>query len=191
MNSADCDLKNRTLIRDYFYYYQTQLIIFNNKILNINFNGDVSIKLSFNKFKNQNDIIKLNDMIKQKYLTGNNKLIKLPIILNFTLLRAIIQQPLIKTKVIFDEEIDMKDYIDKDFGIYIKSTKYVLFALNVCIGEHKESGHYYSYILINNKWYKFEDTFVYEVQKDWINQDLQNIYGIYYINKEYLYSSPY
>ena len=187
-NNEDCDLKNQTIIRNYFYYYDTQLIVCNNKLLNINFNADFAIKLSFNRFKNRDDIIKLNDMIKQKYLTGNNKLIKLPLILNFTLLRAIIEQPLlIKTKVIPDEEIDMKDYMDKDFGVYTKSTKYALYALNVCIGEHKKYGHFYAYILINNRWYKFEDTFVYEVQKDSITQDLPNIYGIYYINKEYLY----
>ena len=187
-NNEDCDLKNQTIIRNYFYYYDTQLIVCNNKLLNINFNADFAIKLSFNRFKNRDDIIKLNDMIKQKYLTGNNKLIKLPLILNFTLLRAIIEQPLlIKTKVIPDEEIDMKDYMDKDFGVYTKSTKYALYALNVCIGEHKKYGHFYAYILINNRWYKFEDIFVYEVQKDSITQDLPNIYGIYYINKEYLY----
>ena len=61
-----------------------------------------------------------------------------------------------------------------------------LYALNVCIGKYKRFGHYYSYILINNEWYKFDDLNVEKIDGNLINKDLPYIYGIYYINNEYL-----
>ena len=127
-------------------------------------------------------------MLKKKYLNGNHRFIKLPIIFNITLLRAIINTPLIKQKVLINMDIDLKDFLDKDFGNYSLPTEYTLYALNVCYGYYKRSGHYYSYILINNKWIKFDDSIVREVSKKSIEEDLPYIYGIYYINKEYLNS---
>jgi hypothetical protein len=40
--------------------------------------------------------------------------------------------------------------------------------------------------LINNEWYKFDDLNVEKVDENLINKDLPYIYGIYYINNEYL-----
>ncbi len=37
MKSKDCDLSSLTYIGDYFFYYETELIICNNKVVNINF----------------------------------------------------------------------------------------------------------------------------------------------------------
>lgn len=188
LNSEDSNFKLKTIINHYFYFYENELIICDNKVLNINFYGDADNQISFNKNSHEDDVIKLNDMLNQKFLLGKHKLIKLPIILNFTLLRAIIEEPLIKTKVTFDDEIDVRNYLDKDFGNYSLSTQYVIYALNICIGRYKKYGHYYSYILINKEWYKFDDYFVKKVDKNSILNDLSYIYGIYYINKEYLQS---
>ena len=105
-----------------------------------------------------------------------------------TLLRAIINQPLIKQKVKFEKELNIKEFLDNDFGDYEKSTKYILYALNVCIGNYKRYGHYYSYILINEEWFKFDDYKVNKVDEKQIEKDLQYIYGIFYINEEYLNS---
>ena len=187
MNNEDCDFKNQTLINYFFYYYETELIICDNKILNYNFSGDIENQLSFDK-DNTTKEINLIDMLKKKYLNGNHRFIKLPIIFNITLLRAIINTPLIKQKVLINMDIDLKDFLDKDFGNYSLPTEYTLYALNVCYGYYKRSGHYYSYILINNKWIKFDDSIVREVSKKSIEEDLPYIYGIYYINKEYLNS---
>ena len=66
----------------------------------------------------------------------------------------------------------------------ILNNKYSL--LNICIGSSKNYGHYYSYILINDDWFKFDDSRVMKVNKDTIEQDKSYIYGIYYINKAYL-----
>ena len=129
-----------------------------------------------------------NGIEKKKSLIKERPYVKLPIIFNITLLRAIIGKPLIKTKVKIEQEIDLKEFLDKDFGDYFLSTIYRLYALNVCVGSFKRSGHYYSYILINNEWFKFDDTNVRKVQVRTIEEDLPYIYGIYYINKEYLKS---
>ena len=192
MDDNDCDFKNETLINFNFYFYESELIICNNKIVHVNYSGDVDNQLSFNlndlnKKRRLNNVnINVMDLLKNKYSKGNNKFIKLPNILMITLLRAIINEPLIDTEVIPNNEIDLKEFLDEDFGDYSLSTKYSLYALNICIGKYKRYGHYYSYILINNEWYKFDDLNVDKVDANSINKDLQYIYGIYYINNEYL-----
>ena len=187
INNQNCDLKYQTVINYYFYYYESEVIICNNKILNYNYYGDVDNQLSFNT-NNYRKSLNLTDMLENKYLYGNNKLIKLPIIFNITLLRAVIDMPLIKTEVLINLDIDLKDFLDKDFGDYSLPTEYTLYALNVCVGSSKRAGHYYSYILINKEWIKFDDSIVRKVSINSIKEDLPYIYGIYYINKAYLNS---
>lgn len=187
LDDDDCDFKNETIINFYFYFYESQLIVCNNKIVHVNYCGDVDNQLAFNlNDLNKKSRLNIVDLLKNKYSKGNNKLIKLPKILMITLLRAIINEPLIDTEVIPINEIDLQDFLDKDFGDYSLPTKYSLYALNVCIGKYKRFGHYYSYILINNEWYKFDDLNVEKVDEKLINKDLPYIYGIYYINNEYL-----
>ena len=186
MKKGECDFEEQTIINYFFYYYEVELVIRNNKILRYNFYGDIDNQLSFDIKNNYRDQLTLNEMIENKYLYGNNKLLKLPVILDITLLRALIEEPKITTKVLIYTKIDLKDFLDKDFGEYFLSTEYILYALNVCLGSNKRSGHYYSYILINDAWYKFDDLNVNEVTKKSIEEDLEYIYGIYYINKDYL-----
>ena len=186
LKEDDCEFKYETLITSYFYFFETELLLCNNKPVHSIFYGDVDIQLSFNLKKKEIKQITLIDLFKNKYLYGNNRLIKLPKILMITLLRAIINQPLINTKVEINDELDLKEFLDKDFGNYSLSTKYSLYALNICYGSYKRSGHYYSYILINDNWYRFDDMEVYEVNYGAIKKDLEYVYGIYYINKEYL-----
>lgn len=191
INDEDCEFKYYTIISDLFNFMESDLIVCNNRSI-YNFYSEVDNQLSFNLNynyeKNDNDKLNIIDMLKNKYLYGNNKLIKLPKILMITLLRAIIEKPLIDTKVEINDEINLKDFLDKDFGNYSLCTKYSLYAVNVCIGKYKKYGHYYSYILINNIWYKFDDLTVIDVDRNSINKDLSYIYGIYYINNEYLKS---
>ena len=182
----DCEFKYETLMTNLFYFFETELLFCNNKPVHFNFYGDVDIQLSFNIKNKEINQIKLIDLFNNKYLYGNNKLIKLPKILMITLLRAIINQPLINTEVEIMDELDLKGFLDKDFGNYSLSTKYCLYALNICYGTYKRSGHYYSYILINGDWYQFDDTKVNKVNESIIKKDLEYVYGIYYINKEYL-----
>lgn len=190
MDDDDSDFKNETIINFYLYFYESQLIICNNKIVHVNYSGDVDNQLAFNlndlNKKSKINNISLIDLLKNKYSKENCKLIKLPNVLMITLLRAIINEPLIDSEVIPNKEIDLKDFLDKDFGDYSLCTKYSLYSLNICIGKYKRFGHYYSYILINNEWYKFDDLIVEKVEENEINKDLQYIYGIYYINDEFL-----
>ena len=182
----ESEFKFGTIISEIFYYYECSLVFNNNKLLTIDYLGEPDNKLSF--YMKDGKLINpdIKDMLKNKYLEGNNnKLVKLPKILMITLLRAVNNQPLISTSVIINEKIDLKEFIDIDFGEYNKPTEYTLYALNVCIGNSKGSGHYYAYILINKKWYKFDDSDVFSVNSNEIKKDLPFIYGIYYINNEY------
>lgn len=191
IKDEDSDINDVTIINDLFYFYESELIICNNRVALVNYSGDIDVQLSFNlnNYDKKMNTINLIDLMKNKYLKGKKKLIKLPKILMITLLRAIIGEPLIKTKVLFDKEINLKEFIDKDFGDYSLCTKYSLFALNVCFGNSKKYGHYYSYILLNKDWYKFDDLKVTKVNNEnTIKGDLSYIYGIYFINNEYLNS---
>ena len=187
MKAEDCDFQYKTLINYFFYYYETVVIICDKKVVNFNYYGDVDNQLSFDTNSDNNEL-DIYNMLKKKYVLGNNKLIKLPLVFNITLLRAIIEEPLIKTKVFINHEINLKEFLDKDFGHYSLPTEYTIYALNVCKGPSKRYGHYYSYILINDEWYQFDDWRVQQVKKKTIEEDLPYIYGIYYINKEYLKS---
>jgi len=164
------------------------MILSNNNEKKFIFLGDAESQLSFNIKNDYIDKSELKDMLEKKYLYGYHKLIKLPLIFNITLLRALVELPLIKIEVNISNEIDLKDYLDKDFGVYSLPTIYIIYALNVCIGSSKNYGHYYSYILINNEWFKFDDLKVIKVERNDIEKDLPYIYGIYYINKEYFNS---
>jgi ubiquitin C-terminal hydrolase len=183
----ESEFKFGTIISEIFYYYECSLVFNNNKLLMVDYLGEPDNKLSF-YMKDGKSLINpdVKDMLKNKYLEGNNnKLVKLPKILMITLLRAVNNQPLIETSVKINEKIDLKEFIDTDFGKYNKPTEYTLYALNVCIGNSKGYGHYYAYILINKIWYKFDDSFVHSVNNYEIEKDLPFIYGIYYINNEY------
>ena len=186
LKNEGSNFQNITDINYFFYYYETSLIICGGRILDFKYYGNIDIQLSFGSNEDQYSL-KLIDMLKKKYLNGTKKLIKLPIIFNITLLRSVINKPLIKTKVYIDDEIDFKDFLDSDFGDYSLPTKYTLFALNVCTGYDKRFGHYYSYILIDNDWYEFNDSRVSKVNRNIIKEDYSNIYGIYYINEDYLF----
>ena len=188
LSNEGSDFQLQTVINYFLYYYETALIICDNKIVNFKYYGDVDNQLAFDMETSGVYSIDLIDMLKKKYLIGNNKLIKLPIVFNITLLRAVIDKPLIKTKVSIDLEIDLRDFLDKDFGDYSLDTKYTLYALNVCHASCKRYGHYYSYILINDEWYKFDDWRVSKADKNMIKEDSPYIYGIYYISKDYLNS---
>lgn len=183
----ESEFKFGTIISEIFYYYECSLIFNNNKLLMVDYLGEPDNKLSF-YMKDGKRLINpdVKAMLKNKYLEdNNNKLVKLPKILMITLLRAVNNQPLIETSVKINDKIDLKEFIDIDFGKYNKPAEYTLYALNVCIGNNKRYGHYYAYILINKIWYKFDDSYVHSVNKYEIERDLPFIYGIYYINNEY------
>ena len=66
------DFQYQTIINYFFYYYETTLIICNNKVVDFKYYGDVDNQLAFEKGHPSVYSINLTDMLKKKYLFGNN-----------------------------------------------------------------------------------------------------------------------
>ena len=85
-------------------------------------------------------------------------------------------------KVKFPQKLDIKEFIDKECG-YEHESKYDLFG----IINHKgslNSGHYYSYVLNENKiWIEFNDSKVCEVKN--FSDCTDSVYALFYIKEKY------
>ena len=139
-----------------------------------------------------NKFIEIMNIIKNYLCDNDNKdefdnelffsnLISLPNILIITINRAFLGKSLIKKRLIFKETLDLKDYLENDFLDREIETKYKLYGVNICHKNFFVGGHYYSYVKINDKWYKFDDNKPVENT----NPELESKYvvGLYYIKK--------
>ena len=108
------------------------------------------------------------------------KIVSLPKILIISINRALLNKPLNSNSLTFNETLDMKNYIDEEI-MKDSSANYKLFAINECSGYSKEYGHYYSYIKLNEEWFKFDDN---NVGKKKPNFNSQFVVGLYYIKIE-------
>ena len=109
------------------------------------------------------------------------KLASLPKILIISINRAFLGKKFNDNIISYKEILDVNKFIDQDI-LKKERTKYRLFAVNECCAHRKESGHYYSYIKINNKtWYKFNDN---HVSEDEPNLSSEYVVGLYYIKDE-------
>ena len=111
-----------------------------------------------------------------------NRLASLPKVLIISINRALIGKSLINYNLIFNESLELNSFIDKDL-LDDKIIKYNLYAINECYGHSKENGHYYCYIKISNKWYKFNDK---KVIEEIPNFSSKYVVGLYYIKNDYL-----
>ena len=164
---------------------------FNSKILiDISFNCIIDIDLVFPT--NNGKVYTLKDLLDLKYnnnvIVGKNKsnnriikkICKLPKILIFTISRAILNQKLNESKLLYPENLNVKDYIE-----YIKNerfkkwdnTNYQLFAINLKVGNSQYSGHCCCYIIINNHWYLFNDKVVLQQKPNFTSE---NVVGLFY-----------
>ena len=110
------------------------------------------------------------------------KICRLPKILIITINRAFLGLPLDMNKLHFERSLDIGQFLDLDIlDISKQNTEYILYAVNECSGNSKNSGHYYSYIYIQDKWYKFNDQKVTESNP---NFDSEYVVGLFYIKKE-------
>jgi ubiquitin C-terminal hydrolase len=191
-----CNMKESSIITDLFIgYYSYEFICqCNNK--DYNFSQFLDIDIQFPK-DNISQRYKLNELLyqnfnKTEYIQSNEncrycrrkcnlqqkmKIGKLPQILILSLQR-INQYLNIKNEsyVHFDEMLDMRNYIDNELeGNSL--TKYKLFAITNHIGN-LNTGHYYSYIKINNEWYYFTDSKVIKNNPDY---DSNEFYTLFYI----------
>ena len=105
-------------------------------------------------------------------LVEKTKIVKLPEILIFTLERYL--NGTNETRVLADDEIDLKPYIDEN--LIIDSAKYELFAKNIRLGTTKKFGHEICQIKIAQNWIEFNDS-----QISIKNIDHDNYtYGLFY-----------
>ena len=130
-----------------------------------------------------------NDENNTEYIKEDNKdkfipiirLASLPEILIISIDRALLGLSFNDDVLIFDKELDLKKFIDSDILNNI-CTKYELYAVNECLGHSKNSGHYYSFVKINNKnWFKFSDLSVTENNP---NFSSKYVVGLYYIRND-------
>ena len=181
----ECEFKFETIISQTFQYFESETIYKKNEITHINYYGNFINQLSLyykNGYYYKN--VDLVDLLKSKY-SKNKKLIKLPKVFIITLCRAVMGQALLKTKVKYPDCLDLKEFLDKDFGDYTGCTKYSLYAVNVCSGYSKEYGHYYSFIKIDNNWYSFNDSNVEFALKTSNYYNSSEAYGLFYIRQDF------
>ena len=129
------------------------------------------------------NIINLENNSNSKIYSENmiiKKIVSLPKILIISINRALLNNPLNSNSLTFDETLNMKNYIDEEI-MKDSSANYKLFAINECSGYSKEYGHYYSYIKLNEEWFKFDDN---NVGKKKPNFTSQFVVGLYYIKIE-------
>lgn len=105
-------------------------------------------------------------------MTEENKLVKLPEILIFTLERFLGGAN--KVEIHPDDYLELQDYLDPNLTGIV--TTYELFAINIRIGSTKNFGHEICQIKINETWYEFNDSYTSLKKKDYDNCS----YGLYY-----------
>ena len=79
----------------------------------------------------------------------------------------------------FDEEINLKDFVDFDC-FNGSNCKYTLYG----IGNHSgtiDFGHYYAYIKIKDEWYEFNDSMV---SKTTLSRTSNKVYVLFYKKKK-------
>jgi hypothetical protein len=160
------------------------------------FFGTINIFGIFNSCISDNDICKeennnkkINiELVQTGYSIMNNEKSKeisnitfLPRILIISFVRGIEGQNLISSSISFEEEIDLKNYVEKDLFENNLGTKYKLYAINIREGYTKSSGHCYSYVKVKNEWICFNDI---STHKEIPSFNSRTVAGLYYINKD-------
>ena len=112
-----------------------------------------------------------------------SNLASLPNILIISINRAFLRFNIFENSLSFEDTLDLKDYLDEAFLEKEKGTKYKLYGVNLCEKYLLiNAGHYYSYVKINDKWYKFDDD---KPVKE-IPLDLESKYvtGLFYVKEK-------
>ena len=83
----------------------------------------------------------------------------------------------------FPQNLDINEFVDQDCG-FARECKYHLFAVINHVGSIN-SGHYYSYIKIENKdWLEFNDSIVNNIEN--ISDSSESVYALFYIKQKYI-----
>lgn len=118
---------------------------------------------------------------KKKNICYNN-LCSLPNILIISINRAFHGRFVNKSRLIFEEILDLKDFLDPDFSPNNNST-YKLYGVNLCYRGFFDFGHCYSFVKIKDIWYKFDDNNKVIDFKETPEFDSKYIVGLYYIKE--------
>lgn len=130
-------------------------------------------------FNNNNDYNNESDISKNKNIIIK-RIYSLPNILILTINRMIFGKALNNSKLIIDEKLDLKDFVDEN--VNEKNTSYSLYGINECYKYKVKFGHNYSYIKINNKWFLFDDAKVLESEPDF---ESKYVVGLYYVRDNF------
>ena len=65
LEDDDCEFKNEYFISQFFNFYESDSFFCNNKLIHVNYYGDVDNQLSFN-LNNRKSKIKLNELLRDK-----------------------------------------------------------------------------------------------------------------------------
>lgn len=195
ISSEDIDLEVRTKRNNNNSYDESQLreqkslesnksenkFSFLGMCKNILFSIINFFKYCFCRNQNENNEEKneINQSKKKNY-DYISKLASLPKILIISINRAIFKKGLYDNLLKYEDILDVSKFIDKNINNTNKSIEYKLYAINECSGSSVNSGHYYSFIKIKEKWYKFNDS---SVTKQTPNFASKNVVGLYYIKK--------
>ena len=201
-NEFNNNFKSRedSIIIDNFYgTFINSYICKNCKYQSFSFQKFLDIPLLFNNTNNLSyfDYIKIEDLIKNNfnneeilfdfpcenpnckkktYHLKETKLCHLPKILILSLQRMRKLRNKINSKVYFDENLNLNNYIDYEI-CNNQNCQYQLFA----IANHKGSidfGHYFAYIKINGNWFEFNDNN--PVTTCYIENPSSNAYILFY-----------
>ena len=202
-NEFNNNFKSRedSIIIDNFYgTFINKYICKNCKYQSFSFQKFLDIPLLFNNNTNNLsyfDYIKMEDLIKSNFNTEEilfdfpcenpnckkktyhlkeTKLCHLPKILILSLQRMRKLRNKINSKVYFDENLNLNNYIDYEI-CNNQNCQYQLFA----IANHKGSidfGHYFAYIKINGTWFEFNDNN--PVTTCYIENPSSNAYILFY-----------
>jgi len=115
---------------------------------------------------------------KKEELIVIKKIATLPKILIISVNRAFLNKNFNDNIITFSDTLDVKKFIDNDL-LKPKNTEYKLYGINICEAHTKNYGHCYSFIKIDNNWYKFNDSVVKQEQP---NFSSRYVVGLYYIN---------
>ena len=113
---------------------------------------------------------------RENKIKQENKIVKLPKILIFTLERY---QNNRKSVNIKPDDIDMKEFIDK--SLKTDETKYELFAVNIRLGRNVNFGHEICQVKRGDKWYEINDNDGYEID---VLSHFDCSYGLFYRKNE-------
>ena len=128
---------------------------------------------------NKSPIINTNSSNENKEIS---KIVILPKILIISLDRGIEGIELISSFVSFDEQLDLKNYVEEDLYDINLGTRYKLFAINIREGSTKSSGHCYCYVKVGNDWICFNDS---DSKIEQPIYCLNSVVGLYYIKENF------